>query len=199
MKKLILASNNSHKIEEVKNILSTPYVILSPKEIGVVSDPEESADTLEGNALIKVRALYQIVKAPCFADDTGLEVELLNGAPGVRSARYASPEHDDKANRSLLLRELSAYPMPHKARFRTVIAYIDSMGREHLFEGVVKGEIIEEERGTMGFGYDSIFIPEGETRTFAEMNEEEKNCISHRYRAVLALKEFLDSNAVPTV
>ncbi len=199
MQKLIFASNNAHKIEEVRSILSSPYVVVSPKEIGVTSDPEESADTLEGNALIKVRALYKIVQAPCFADDTGLEVEALNGAPGVRSARYASAEHDDKANRRLLLKELSSTPCPRKARFRTVIAYIDEAGQEHFFEGVVKGEIIKEERGNCGFGYDSIFVPMGATQTFAEMCESEKNSISHRYKAVVALKEFLDSNTASEV
>lgn len=196
MQKLIFASNNAHKVGEVAQILFPLYEVVSQKEMGVVSDPEENADTLEGNALIKARALYQLLHAPCFADDTGLEVELLDGAPGVHSARYASSEHDDKANRSRLLQELSAFPTPRKARFRTVIAYIDPHGNEHLFEGIVEGEIMQEERGERGFGYDSLFKPEGKEKTFAEMTDDEKNNISHRYRAVMALKNFLENSVL---
>lgn len=195
MQKLIFASNNAHKLNEVRSILAPLCSVVSPREIGIESDPEENAPTLEGNALIKARALFALTQQACFADDTGLEVEALGGAPGVHSARYASPtESNDAANRAKLLQELSAHPLPHKARFRTVVAYINSRGEEFLFEGIVQGIIIDQMRGTAGFGYDALFVPEEETRTFAEMSDAEKNAISHRGRAVLSLKNFLDTH-----
>lgn len=193
MQKLLFATFNEHKRTEVAALLGDRYEILLPQSVGYTHEPIEDADTLEGNALIKARNLYQYAKAPCFADDTGLEVEALGGAPGVHSARFAGTAHDDAANRSKLLRLLEEFPTPHHARFRTVIAFINAEGQETLFEGIVEGTIITEERGSKGFGYDSLFVPLGESRTFAEMSEEEKNRLSHRARAVQALATFLDT------
>lgn len=184
MKKLLLASFNRHKLEEFTAILGDLVSILTPEMVGYTREPEESADTLEGNALIKARSLYNFVQQPCFADDTGLEVACLGGEPGVKSARYAGDQHNDADNRRLLLDKLASFPLAQReARFRTVIAFIDDEGKEHLFEGSVKGQIIAEERGVAGFGYDSLFVPDGFSRTFAEMSEEEKNQISHRGKA----------------
>lgn len=192
MDKLLFASFNRHKLAEVAAILGSEFEVLSPEAIGYCDEPEENAPTLAGNALIKARSLYRFSKGnPCFADDTGLEVEALDGAPGVHSARYAGEEHDDKANRQKLLSSLKGFSTPHVARFRTVVALIDQNGEEHLFEATVEGEIITEERGLGGFGYDALFVPKGFTRTFAEMSESEKNQLSHRARAVEKLKTYL--------
>ncbi len=193
MQKLIFASNNKHKLEEIRSILYPDYSILSLNEMNIFSNPEETAENLEGNALIKARALFSISSSPCFADDTGLEVYALNNAPGVHSARYAHPTiSDDLANRQKLLQMLKGKTKEYrKARFRTVIAFINQNGEEHLFEGIVEGEISEEEKGENGFGYDSIFIPNNECRTFAEMTDLEKNEISHRARALAQFRNFL--------
>lgn len=192
MDKLLFASFNPHKIEEVAAILSPIAEIVSPKDIGYQFEPEENALTLEGNALIKAQSLFAFAQGlPVIADDTGLEVELLNGAPGVLSARFAGEVHNDVANRRKLLHELHALPTPWKAQFRTVIAYIAPTGEEHLFEGVVKGVIATNERGKNGFGYDSLFVPDGYNVTFAEMSETEKNKISHRKRALNCFATFL--------
>lgn len=195
MQKLLFATFNKHKCTEVAALLGDRYEIVMPSAIGYHEEPEEDADTLEDNALIKARALYHFTKASCFADDTGLEVEALDGAPGVHSARFAGIAHDDTSNRQKLLELLREVPAPRKARFRTVIAFIDADGHEHLFEGVVEGNIIAEERGDRGFGYDALFVPLGEERTFAEMSEAEKNGLSHRARAIEAFAEFLEKRS----
>ena len=191
MRKLVFATNNAHKLEEIRAILGDKVEVLSLKDIQCDVDIPETADTLEGNAVLKAEYIYRHYGLDCFADDTGLEVEALNGAPGVYSARYAGGEgHDSEANMRKLLAEMEG-KTNRKAQFRTVICLIEG-GAEHLFEGVVKGEIIEEKRGASGFGYDPEFMPEGYTETFAEMGSEEKNRISHRARAVQALCAFLN-------
>lgn len=191
MRKLVFATNNAHKLEEIRAILGDKVEVLSLKDIGCDADIPETADTLEGNAALKAEYIYRHYGMDCFADDTGLEVEALDGAPGVYSARYAGGEgHDSEANMRKLLTELKG-KTNRKAQFRTAICLIEG-GVEHLFEGVVKGEIIEEKRGGSGFGYDPVFVPDGYTETFAEMGSEEKNRISHRARAVQALCMYLD-------
>ncbi len=170
-------------------MLSAEYELVTLKECGITEDIPENEPTLEGNALAKVRYLYERLKCDCFADDTGLEVDALGGEPGVRSARYATDGHDFEANNRLLLKNLEG-KTDRKAHFRTVIALILD-GKEHLFEGRVDGEITAQHSGAKGFGYDPIFRPTGEQRTFAEMSLEEKGAISHRGRAVRALVEFL--------
>lgn len=189
MKTLVFATNNLHKLEEVRDILGGSFRIASLKEIGCTDDIPETADTLEGNALQKARYVKDKFGYDCFADDTGLEVEALGGAPGVFSARYAGPGHDSEANMRKLLKELEG-KMNRQAQFRTVIALLLE-GREYTFEGIVRGAILTERRGTAGFGYDPVFVPEGYAETFAEMGSEEKNRISHRARAVQKLADFL--------
>lgn len=191
MRKLVFATNNAHKLEEIRAILGDKVEVLSLKDIQCDVDIPETAETLEGNAVLKAEYIYRHYGLDCFADDTGLEVEALNGAPGVYSARYAGGEgHDSEANMRKLLAEMEG-KTNRKAQFRTAICLIEG-GAEHLFEGVVKGEIIEEKRGASGFGYDPVFMPEGYTETFAEMGSEEKNRISHRARAVQALCAYLN-------
>lgn len=191
MRKLVFATNNAHKLEEIRAILGDKVEVLSLKDIQCDVDIPETADTLEGNAVLKAEYIYRHYGLDCFADDTGLEVEALNGAPGVYSARYAGGEgHDSEANMRKLLTEMEG-KTNRKAQFRTAICLIEG-GAEHLFEGMVKGEIIEEKRGASGFGYDPVFMPEGYTETFAEMGSEEKNRISHRARAVQALCAYLN-------
>lgn len=190
MRKLVFATNNAHKLEEIRAILGEKVEILSLKDIHCDTDIPETADTLEGNAALKAEFIYKHYGLDCFADDTGLEVEALGGAPGVYSARYAGGEgHDSEANMKKLLKVLSG-ETNRKAQFRTAICLIEG-GEEHLFEGVVKGEIIEEKRGNSGFGYDPVFVPEGFSQTFAELGAEIKNQISHRARAVQCLCEYL--------
>ena len=189
-KKLVFATNNAHKLDEISSILGEKVELLSLKDIHCHVDIPETADTLEGNAMLKAEYIYKNYGLDCFADDTGLEVEALNGAPGVYSARYAGGEgHDSEANMKKLLAELSG-ETNRKAQFRTAICLIEG-GTEHLFEGIVKGRIIEEKRGGSGFGYDPVFVPEDYDETFAEMGNEEKNKISHRARAVQKLCEYL--------
>lgn len=191
MRKLVFATNNAHKLEEIRAILGEKVEILSLKDIHCDTDIPETADTLEGNAALKAEFIYKHYGLDCFADDTGLEVEALGGAPGVYSARYAGGEgHDSEANMKKLLKELSG-ETNREAQFRTAICLIEG-GEEHLFEGVVKGEIIEEKRGNSGFGYDPVFVPEGFSQTFAELGAEIKNQISHRARAVQCLCEYLN-------
>ena len=191
MKKYVFATNNAHKLEEVKDILGDKIELLSMKDINCQADIPETADTLAGNALIKARYIYENYHMDCFADDTGLEVEALNGAPGVYSARYAGDAHNSEANMKKLLAELEGKEN-RKAQFRTAICLIEG-GEKHLFEGIVKGEIIREKKGSSGFGYDPVFVPEGYSGTFAEMGAEEKNRISHRARAVQRLCDYLNS------
>ncbi|WP_298108604.1 non-canonical purine NTP diphosphatase [uncultured Bacteroides sp.] len=189
MKKFVFATNNAHKLEEVKALLGDKIELLSMKDIKCSADIPETETTLEGNALLKARYIYENYHINCFADDTGLEVEALNGAPGVYSARYAGEEHNSEANMKKLLHELEGVEN-RKAQFRTIFALIIE-GKEYLFEGIVKGEIIKQRKGNAGFGYDPIFVPEGYTQTFAEMGSEEKNKISHRAKAVGKLCKFL--------
>ncbi len=192
MKKLVFATNNPHKLEEIRAILGSKLEILSLADIGCDADIPETAETLEGNALIKAHYVYDNYKLDCFADDTGLEVDALHGLPGVHTARYAYPDrHDPEANMIKLLEALRENN-DRNARFRTVIALIEK-GKEHLFEGVVEGVIAREKSGTQGFGYDPVFIPEGNSKTFAELGEGIKNTISHRARAVQKLAEYLAS------
>ena len=186
--KLVFATNNAHKLEEVSAMLPKGYELLSLKDIGCDVDIPETADSLQGNALQKAHYVKEHFGFDCFADDTGLEVEALDGEPGIYSARYAGPGHDSKANMAKLLLKMQE-KTNRNAQFRTVIALL--LGEEtYLLEGIVKGTLIEEPRGTAGFGYDPIFVPEGYNETFAEMGDE-KNEISHRARAVKKLVEFL--------
>lgn len=190
MKKLVFATNNAHKLEEIRSILGSEIEILSLADIGCHADIPETADTLEGNALIKARYVYSHFHTDCFADDTGLEVDALGGLPGVHTARYAYPDrHDPEANMLKLLDALKE-KTNRNARFRTVIALIEN-GKEHLFEGTVEGSIARAKQGTEGFGYDPIFIPEGESQTFAQLGEDTKNSMSHRARAAHKLAAFL--------
>lgn len=192
MKKIVFATNNAHKLSEIKAMLGDSIEILSLADIDCHDDIPETADTLEGNALIKARWVYDRYGLDCFADDTGLEVEALNGAPGVHTARYAyADRHDPEANTQKLLTSLKDTEN-RNARFRTVIALI-VQGKEHLFEGVVNGLIATEKRGTEGFGYDPVFSPEDTGKTFAELGVEVKNQISHRARAVAKLVAYLQT------
>ncbi len=187
---IVFATNNAHKLSEIRAILGQQMEILSLADIGCHDDIPETADTLEGNALIKARWVKERYGFDCFADDTGLEVEVLGGGPGVHTARYAYPDrHDPVANTRKLLAELHDKDN-RAARFRTVIALIQGTD-EHLFEGIVEGHITTEERGTEGFGYDPVFAPEGGEKTFAELGVEAKNSISHRARAVRKLADYL--------
>jgi XTP/dITP diphosphohydrolase len=182
MKTIVFATNNTHKLEEVRAVIPDGIRIVSLSDIGCHDDIPETSGTLEGNALQKARYVKEHAGYDCFADDTGLETEALNGEPGVHSARYAGDARDPEANMEKLLRVLADKPNK-KARFRTVIALIIN-GRELFFEGVANGHIIGERRGREGFGYDPVFIPDGFNRTFAELGPEIKNRISHRAIAV---------------
>ena len=193
MKKIVFATNNQHKLDEVKKITEGLIEIVSLSDINCTDDIEETADTLEGNALLKARYIKEKFGFDCFADDTGLEVEVLNNAPGVYSARYAGVAHDSEANMQKLLDNMKGTDNRH-ARFRTVIALILN-GKEYLFEGIVKGTIIEEKRGDQGFGYDPVFMPDGYNQTFAEMPAGKKNRISHRGRATGKLIDYLMHSA----
>ena len=187
--KIVFATNNAHKLGEVRQVVGDKFEIVSLRECGIVEDIPENEPVLEGNALAKARYIYERTGLDCFADDTGLEVDALGGEPGVRSARYATDGHDDEANKRLLLERLQG--VEHRAaQFRTAVALILG-GKEYLFEGIVRGAIAHEQHGEGGFGYDPLFFPEGGDRTFAQMSGEEKNAISHRGRAVRKLAEFL--------
>ncbi|MDR1341630.1 MAG: non-canonical purine NTP diphosphatase [Prevotellaceae bacterium] len=190
---LIFATNNLHKLEEVSTMLNKNIVLTSPMQRGIAEDIPEEQLTLEGNALQKVRYIHERLHENCFADDTGLEVEALNGAPGVHSARYAGQAKNMQDNMEKLLREMEGAGN-RNARFRTVIALILD-GKEYLFEGEVKGEIMREKAGCKGFGYDPVFRPSGYDVTFAEMDLNEKNRISHRGEAVRQLVTFLNQCA----
>ncbi|MBR4388082.1 MAG: non-canonical purine NTP diphosphatase [Prevotella sp.] len=190
---LVFATNNKHKLSEIRAILGDDIEILSLADINCHADIPETADTLEGNALQKAQYVVDHYGISCFADDTGLEVDALDGEPGIYSARYAGENHDSEANMTKLLNKLGQNNN-RKAQFRTVIALLEiENGKiwQHLFEGIVKGEIIRERRGGEGFGYDPIFQPEGYSQTFAEMDSNAKNAISHRGRAVRKLVEYL--------
>lgn len=187
--KIVFATNNAHKLSEVRAVLNDDIELVTLKEVGITEDIPETGATLDENASIKARYVYERTGLDCFADDTGLEVEALNGAPGVRSARYATEGHDFAANNRKLLKELEG-KSNRRARFRTVISLIRS-GVEQQVEGIVTGTIATSEAGKEGFGYDPLFIPDGKSVTFAEMSAEEKNAISHRGRAVQALAKVL--------
>ncbi len=201
--RIVFATNNQHKLSEIRQILGSRVEVLSLKDIGCYADIPETGSTLEENALQKAQYVYDNYHIDCFADDTGLEVDALAGAPGVYSARYAAigpispispispigPTHDSEANMARLLHELGENNN-RRARFRTVIALIQQ-GEVHEFEGIVNGQIIRERRGGEGFGYDPIFQPDGYDQTFAELGIEIKNQISHRARATAKLAEYL--------
>ena len=186
--KLVFATNNKHKLQEVRDIIGSGVEILSLADINCNEDIPETADTLDGNALIKARYIYEKYNVNCFADDTGLEVDAHDGAPDVYSARYAGDGHDSEANMRKLLENLTG-KNNRNAQFRTVIALIID-GEEKLFNGIVKGTITEEKRGDSGFGYDPIFVPEGYSESFAQMDSSTKNSISHRYRATKQLSDY---------
>ncbi|WP_029904440.1 non-canonical purine NTP diphosphatase [Prevotella sp. 10(H)] len=188
-RKLVFATNNAHKLDEVREVVKDNFEILSLKDIGCYEDIAEPGETLQENALIKARYVKEKYGYDSFGDDTGLEVEALDGAPGVYSARYAGEGHDAKANMKKLLENLKGIEN-RKACFRSVIALILD-GKEYLFEGRIDGAIIEEEKGSAGFGYDPIFMPDGYNETFAELGMDVKNNISHRALAVKKLCEFL--------
>jgi XTP/dITP diphosphohydrolase len=187
--KLVFASNNEHKIREIKSILGESFNLLGLKDIDMNEDIPENEPTIEGNALAKARYIHTATGLDVFADDTGLEVDALGGKPGVHSARFAGENKDSSENIVMLL-SLLGDNENRKARFRTVIALI-LKNKEYLFEGIVNGTIIKEKRGTGGFGYDPVFIPDQKSQTFAEMDPDEKNHISHRGRAVAKLAHFL--------
>lgn len=187
--KICFATNNKKKIEEVKAALGEKFTVVSLAEIGCHEELPETGDTLDHNAFEKARYVFEKYGVDCFADDTGLEVETLDGAPGVYSGRYAGEPRSDERNIALLLKNLEGQS-DRKARFRTVIALIQG-GKEYAFEGVAEGEILEQQIGQGGFGYDPVFRPDGYAKTFAELSLEEKNRISHRGKAVQALVNFL--------
>lgn len=187
--KIIFATNNAHKLQEVQQILGGSYTLVTPRDCGITEEIPEDQDTIEGNALQKARYIYERTGTDCFADDTGLEVKALGGAPGVHSARYAGDGHDFAANTELLLKNLAGV-QDRSARFVTVIALILG-GKEYVFEGEVRGAITEIPVGEKGFGYDPVFVPEGYSGTFAQMDADEKNRISHRAVAVSKLAAFL--------
>ncbi len=186
---LVFASNNEHKIKEINSLLGDSFRLLSLRDVNITEDIPEEEPLIEGNALAKARYVWKAKGSDVFADDTGLEVEALNGLPGVHSARFAGEDKDSSANIKKVLQMLGTNEN-RKARFRTVIALILN-NKEYLFEGIVNGTIISENRGTNGFGYDPVFVPEGKHVTFAEMDLAEKNTISHRAQAFKKLKEFL--------
>lgn len=186
---LIFATNNRNKAEEIQQMLPDIIQVLTLKDVGIEQDIPERQSTLEGNASEKARFIYERYGRDCFADDTGLEVDALGGAPGVYSARYAGADKDPQANMDKVL-ELLKDEDNRRARFRTVISMI-LQGEEMFFEGVVEGRLLREKRGDAGFGYDPIFLPEGSSHTFAQMSMEEKNFISHRSRAIMKLANYL--------
>lgn len=193
MKRLIFATANKGKLREAGEILGDRFEVVSPASLGLDAEVEENGATLEANSRIKAAHLYALSGQDCFADDTGLEVEALGGAPGVRSARYAGEGHDDKANMAKLLSELSDLGpgAPRRARFRTVVTLILD-GREHVFEGQMDGSIALREAGSNGFGYDPVFIPDAyPDKTLAQLSDEQKNAMSHRGKAIRAMAEFL--------
>ena len=191
MKRICFATNNKHKIAEVSQMLEGKYELVSLEEIGCHEELPEEQDTMEGNSRQKAEYVWQKYNISCFADDSGLEVETLNGAPGVYSARYAGPQRSDSDNINLLLKNLEGQTN-RRARFKTSITLILN-GQEHQFEGTVNGTITKEWKGNKGFGYDPVFLPDGYEQTFAEMTGEQKNAISHRGHAVRKLVEFLKS------
>lgn len=188
--KLVFATHNSNKAKEIQSLLPDDFQILTLTDINCVDEIPETSETLEGNSLLKAQFVSDNFYLNCFADDTGLEIDALNGRPGVYSARYAGEEKNAEANMNLVLSELKN-ESNRKALFRTVITLILN-DKTHVFEGIIRGEIADEKRGTDGFGYDPIFIPEGQTKTFAEMTLAEKNQQSHRARAFEEMIDFFE-------
>ena len=189
MQKLIFATNNQHKTQEIRSVLKGSFDIITLQEAGIDIDIPEPYDTLEENARTKAATIYQLTQTSCFGEDTGLEVDALNGAPGVKSARYAGEGRDFNANVEKLLADLKNKPN-RQARFRTVISLILN-GKEYQFKGICEGRITEKPAGNAGFGYDPVFVPQPDNRTFAEMTLEEKNIYSHRAKAMDQLIRFL--------
>jgi XTP/dITP diphosphohydrolase len=192
MKNLVFATGNIHKLQEVQGLFKEGFALSCLKDVNITEEIPETADNLVDNALQKARYVYEKCGIPCFADDTGLEVDALNGAPGVYSARYAGEQKDSKLNMLLLLENMNG-KTNRNARFRTIIAYIDENAQEHIFEGEIKGKIIENMAGENGFGYDPIFVPEGYDKTFAELSSEIKNTISHRARAMAKFLSYINN------
>ena len=188
--KLCLATNNAHKIEELQSLLGENFQLQTLNEIGCNDDIPETADTFQGNSLLKAMYVWERFQINCIADDSGLEVEALNGEPGIFSARYAGEHGNHAKNMDKLLQNLAGIEN-RKAQFRCVITLIIN-ALPHFFEGIIRGKIIQEKRGSQGFGYDPLFVPDGYNRTFAEMSIEEKNPISHRGLAVAKMIEFLE-------
>lgn len=189
MSTLIFATNNQHKVDEIRSVIGSSFDIITLKEAGIDIDIPEPHDTLEANAAEKSQTIHRLTNQNCFSEDTGLEVEALQGEPGVKSARYAGDGRDFQQNIDKLLQKLGSNP-DRKARFRTVISLILDH-KEYQFEGICTGKIAEDQQGNKGFGYDPVFIPDGATKSFAEMSLEEKNQYSHRQKAVTRLIEFL--------
>jgi XTP/dITP diphosphohydrolase len=192
--KLIFATNNQHKAEEINAMVGSPFEILTLKEAGIAIDIPEPHNTLEENASEKSRTIYELTKTNCFSEDTGLEVAALNGEPGVKSARYAGDDKSFDKNIEKLLQKLKDKP-DKSARFHTIISLIFD-GKETLFEGVCEGKIISEKRGANGFGYDPVFIPSGSGKTFGEMDMKEKTKFSHRKKAMEKLVAFLSKRTL---
>lgn len=188
--KLIFATNNANKVAEIKAALSSGLEIITLQEAGIEVDIPEPYDTLVENAREKATVINKLTKQNCFSEDTGLEVVALNNEPGVRSARYAGDEADNKKNIALLLSNMKNVD-ERTAKFKTVICLLLS-GKEHFFTGICNGKIIDEQRGEMGFGYDAVFIPDGDDKTFAEMTMEQKSKYSHRKKALIKLTDFLN-------
>ncbi len=189
--RLVFATNNKHKLEEARQILGNRHEVLSLSEIGCSADIPETAETLEGNSLLKAQYVWEHFGLSCFADDTGLEIDALHGAPGVYTARYAGQPSNDALNRAKVLAEMMGVEN-RAAQFRTAVTLIID-GKTHVFEGICKGKIAQEESGTSGFGYDPIFIPEGYVQTFAELSSGTKNEISHRGRALELFSKFIEN------
>ena len=190
---LIFATANKHKLSEAEAILGNGFSLVTPSQLGLTGDIPETANTLKENAIMKAKFLWDKFGRPCFADDTGLEVDFLNGEPGVYSARYAGIEADPVKNMQKLLKELKGANC-RKARFVTVVALILDQNRTLIFEGALEGSILEATSGLGGFGYDPLFMPEGYSKTLAELSAEEKNRISHRGIAMRKLSDFLNNN-----
>lgn len=192
MRNLVFATGNSHKLQEVQGLFKEGFALSCLKDVNITEEIPETADNLVDNALQKAWYVFNKCGIPCFADDTGLEVEALGGAPGVYSARYAGEQKDSKLNMLLLLKNMTG-KTNRNARFRTIIAYIDENAQEHIFEGEIRGKIIENMVGENGFGYDPIFVPEGYEQTFAELSSEIKNTISHRARAMEKFLSYINN------
>lgn len=192
--RLCFATHNAHKLREIQQMLPTAWELIGLEALGCYEDLPEEQDSIEGNALQKAQYLWDKYQVNCFADDSGLEVEALEGAPGVYSARYAGPQKSDADNLALLLKNMQGQPN-RKARFKTCISLV-LQGEARSFVGIAEGQIIEQPRGSGGFGYDPVFVPTGHTRTFAEMSAAEKNAISHRAKAFAQLTDFLQQTSL---